>query len=713
MAISPEEDLLLPKIRQDLSIHEGGHEMDGSPTWMIYDPVSDNYFKIGWFEFECLKRWDKCQSSSQVRDRLIAETTLEPEISDVNEFIYFLLLNKLLGSHNLAVRQFLEKEKNKQKPNPLWTLTTKYLYFRLPLFRPQHRLEKIYPYVAPLFSKGFFIATCCLFLAAIFITLERIDEFFLTFTSFFNTESILLIMVSTIFIKLVHEMGHAFVAVKYKVPISSMGVAFIVLYPIFYTETTNAWRLYDRKKRMHIAAAGVMAEMFLSAIALLAWNTLPPGFLQNLVFYIGFLSLLASVLINMNPLMKFDGYYLLSDYIGIDNLQERSIAMMKWRLRKFLFGLKVEPPEHSDTSQGRFLQGFGIALVIYRFFLYLGIALLVYNLAFKPLGLILFTIEILWFIALPIYKEVAYWYLEREDIFKNARGRFTLLFAIFLLVLSFLPINSTVRIPAIIYAGEYYSAYSPAPAKIMKINVQNNQAVRKGDNLATLVSPTIDYQIQEAITQLEYYKTIRDRIQTSTELLNEDHTIDQTIVEYEIRLEGLNRLKEDLTIKAPFDGIIKDLQSSIHQNRWISTTESLFRVVQNNNVTITGYVNEEDIRRVNLSDEGQFYPHTAFARGVGVKVIKIANKDTRDLAHPELSSLHGGLIPADMDKSSSSLKSRRPLYIVNFRLEDKNAEKFFKNNTKQGIIFTEGDPISLIEKIGTELVSLILREINL
>lgn len=713
MGLSQDEDLLLPAIRQDLSIHEGGHEMDGSPTWMIYDPVSDNYFKIGWFEFECLQRWDKCQTSSQLRDRLIKETTLRPDLKDINDFIYFLLLSKLLGSHNLAVKNFLETEKNKKKPNILMSLATKYLYFRLPLFRPQHRLQKVYPLVAPLFSKGFFIFTCILLFVAMLITFQRLDEFFLTFTNFFTTESILLILVSTIFIKLVHEMGHAFVAVKYKVPISSMGVAMIVMYPIFYTETTNAWRLYDRRKRMHIAAAGIMAEMFLSAMALLAWNALPPGLLQNLAFYIGFLSLLASVFINMNPLMKFDGYYLLSDYIGIDNLQDRSIAMFKWRLRRALFGFDTDAPESPKTKQGHFLQWFGVSLVIYRFFLYLGIALLVYNLVFKPLGLILFLVEIAWFIALPVFKELAYWYTEREQILQNTRGRFFLLFAILITVVGFLPVNSTIRIPAVAYSGEYFSAYAPVAAQIKQIHVQNNQFVKQGDLLITLETPRLDFSILEAETQIAYFQTIRERLQTSTDLLNEDLTIDQRIAEYETRLDGLNRLKGELTIRAPFSGVIKDMQPSVHVGRWISETEPLMRVVENNTISLHGYVTEDDIDRVSLGNNGRFYSQTSLSDGVDVVITKIAQKDTRDISYTELASVYGGPVPADKGQKGASPTSRRPLYTVDLSIEDKNQLNPFKNNAKQGIIFIEGKSVSIIEKISTEFISLFLREVNL
>lgn len=711
------EDLFLLDVRQDLSIHEGGHEMDGSPTWLLYDPVSDNYFKIGWFEFECLQRMGtgKYKTSSELRAALMRDTTLRPEISDINDFIYFLLMNRLFASNNPAVRDYLEKERKRIEPKLWSTVLTKYLYFRIPLFRPQHRLRKVYRYIAPLFSKGFFIFTCLLLLAAVLITAQRADEFFLTFTNFFNTESILLILISTIFIKLVHEMGHAFVAVKYGVPISSMGIAMIVLYPVFYTETTNAWRLYDRKKRMHISAAGVMAEMFLSAIALLAWNTLPPGILQNLAFFVGFLSLVASLLINMNPLMKFDGYYLLSDYIGIDNLQTRSIYMFKWRLRRVLFGYKVEPPENAYTKQGRFLQAFGLALVIYRFTLYMGIAILVYKLAFKPLGLILFVIEVGWFIVLPAYKEIHYWVIERRRIFRNVRGRIALLFFASLVILAFLPINSSVRVPAVVYSGEYFSAYAPLPAKITHINVQNNQKVHKGDVLVALSSSSIDYKIQEATTQIAYYKTLRERIQTNAELLNEDLTIDQTIAEYETTLRGLERQKSDLVIRAPFDGIVKDLQPMIHIGRWISPTEALLRVVQNDHSVFHGYITEDNIDRIQLGDEGKFYPQTNFNEGFEVRLSKIARKDTRDLAHGELATLNGGPIPADRSNDKKGLVSRRPLYPVNFELKntDNSVPMYFKNNTKQGIIFIEGEPISLIERVGTEFVSLLLREVNL
>ena len=117
-----------------------------------------------------------------------------------------------------------------------------------------------------------------------------------------------------------------------------MGAAFIVLYPVLYTETSGAWRLTNKLNRMAIGFAGIRAELCLATIFLLFWNISPSGSLiQTLSFYVVAMSLMSSLAVNLNPLMRFDGYYLLSDFMQIENLQSRSCSFARHAIRKILF----------------------------------------------------------------------------------------------------------------------------------------------------------------------------------------------------------------------------------------------------------------------------------------------------------------------------------------------------------------------------------------
>ena len=334
-----------------------------------------------------------------------------------------------------------------------------------------------------MFTRGFLIFVLCLLVIGAILTIQRWDLFIHTFTSFLSLEGVALLILTTVFVKIFHELGHAYMAHKYNVPVSVMGIALIIFYPILYTETTNAWRLRTRRERIHIACAGLLAELSLAAIALMFWHILSSGFWQNIMYFIAFASFGLSVFVNMNPLMKFDGYYLLCDLTSIDNLQSRAVNFFKWRYRKTLLGINPEKPESVRPSTERFLTGFGLALIIYRFFLYLGISLAVYYFFFKPLGLIIMVMTLGLFIGLPILKELHFYYMERKGIFTNMKSKIVLGSVILALILSFLPLDRHIHVPAVLHAQNYTLLYTPLSAHIEDIRVKNGDVVEKGDVL--------------------------------------------------------------------------------------------------------------------------------------------------------------------------------------------------------------------------------------
>lgn len=373
------EDIPLPYLRPDIQLNEAPPEPEGAPTWTLYDPAANKYYKIGWLEFECLNRFVKYRTASQVCASVAHETTLKPEIADVMNLSNFLIQHNLVVTVGDGVSAYFEAARERME-HPWWMkILHGYLFFTVPLVKPQRFLTKLLPYVRFMLTRPFMIGALCLLAYGLFLSAQRFDEITSTFMNYFSFEGVILFLVATFVVKFFHEMGHALVATKYGVPVTSMGLAFIVMYPILYTETTNAWKLRSRRDRAYIALAGVMTETALASVALVMWHILEPGMAQSLCFMLAIVSLAASLAVNLNPLMRFDGYYIFSDLVGIDNLQDRSFAFAKWKLRRFLWGWDDPSPEALPPARVRFMAGFGFATWIYRFSLYSGIALLVYH----------------------------------------------------------------------------------------------------------------------------------------------------------------------------------------------------------------------------------------------------------------------------------------------------------------------------------------------
>ena len=670
-----QDDVTLPALRSDIQLNESSPEPEGMPTWTLYDPAANKYYKIGWLEFECLARFGKAETGKQLVLLLRKETTLDVDYESVAALVNFLILNNLVRSSGEGVAEYFESYRGKAD-KPLWQRAVHgYLFFTLPLFKPHKFLSKTYPFISFLFTRYFMTAVLLLLAFGIFLSVQRTDEMFSTFMSYFSFEGVVLFLVSTILIKIVHELGHAYMATKYGVPVTTIGIAFIVMYPILYTETTNAWRLDSRRDRLYIAAAGLMTELALASVALVAWHFMAPGILQSLCFMVAVVSLIASIAINLNPLMKFDGYYLFSDIVGIDNLQDRSFAFLKWRLRRTLWGWDDDVPEMVTADRQKLFTGFGFAMCIYRFFLYLGIALMVHHLFFQPLGLILMIIELAFFIGLPILREVKVWAGRLDDILAHWRGRFVLGAIVALLFVFLLPLNSKVEIPAVMHAEQYTRLYAPIAARIEDIHVKQGDIVEAGASLFTLSSPDLEYNITLTSQRLESLQEIRLSSQADPELAKKRITIDSEIEKTRKELAGYMEVKDQLDVKAPFAGEIKYLDPALHKGQWINRSVLLAQLVDSSNIRFSGYVREQDIERLKDAAKARFYADYSPSAVFDVTFESVDETSTQEIFWAELSSLQNGPIPSEKDANGGVRPlPRYTFYAAEFALAE-DAEK--------------------------------------
>ncbi len=373
----------LPALRPELRVLPAAAGISGEPTWIIHDPVRNNYIQIDGGTYAILSKWGTCQTLEQLEQSLFDGATGENPREHVLKLIEFLHHNQLTVQTAEDSWQRLAKKNASTQSSLAAKIIHGYLFFRIPLFQPQGFLERTLPLADRLASRQFDIALLLTGAAGLYFATRSWDRFVAGFPQLFTMEGMLLAALAIMVAKGVHELGHAYTAVRYGSRVTTMGIAFMVLMPLLYTDVTDSWRLTDRSKRIRIALAGVRAEAGLAAIALFAWSFLPEGPLKGLMFTVAVASLSTSLFINLNPFMKFDGYHVLSDLVGIDNLQDRSFDVGVWKLREVLFGLRAPCPEDIKPSLVRFLAWYAWSVWVFRFLLYTGLALMVYHLFSK------------------------------------------------------------------------------------------------------------------------------------------------------------------------------------------------------------------------------------------------------------------------------------------------------------------------------------------
>jgi putative peptide zinc metalloprotease protein len=638
----------LPALRDDLQLFEGPPTAEGAPTWTIYDPVRNRYFRIGREAFALLSRWHFGEAAA-VLNAVAAAAAGPVTPRQLGELVRFLRINSLVRGDDPESREsYLRQAEAARPPWARWLLRN-YLFIRVPLVRPDRFLEATLPLVRPLFSRAFLIALLVLGALGIVLALRQWQDFTHTFGYFFSLEGLLWFGVALSAAKVLHELGHAYTAKRYGCRVPTMGVAFLVLWPVLYTDTSDAWRLVSRRRRLAIGIAGMATELGLALIATLLWSFLPDGPARSAAFALATVTWVATLLINISPFMRFDGYYVLADWLGVQNLQDRAFALARWRLRELLFGFGEPPPEAWPPRMQRILLIYAYSTWIYRLFLFIGIALLVYHMFFKLLGLFLFVVEIAWFIARPVWNELREWWRRRGAVRLNANLLATLAGLGGLVWLAVTPWHGWIGLPAVLRATDYATLYPPIPAQVAEVHVTEGAPVRAGDLMVVLRAPLLEHEIAQAERRAALLRLRIGRQAASLEDLENLRVLQQELATTLSALAGLAERRAALTVRAPIDGVVAGMAQALAPGLWVPETLALAQVVDPRRAVLQAYAEGGDLGRIVPGDPARFYPDDALRPAIEAVVADVAWVNARALDLPYVASIHGGDIAVERD----------------------------------------------------------------
>jgi putative peptide zinc metalloprotease protein len=636
-----------PEIRNELALHQGPRAPDGSPTWTLHDPVVHRYFRLGPLEFEYIQRWNLADPAA-IAESIRRETPFDVEPEDVEAFRRFLEDHQLARPKGPESSADLARRRAAGRPGFWRWLLHNYLFLRIPLLQPDPWLRKATPWLAGLFRRWFLVAIPCVTLLALYLVSRQWTAFSHSFLYVLTPEGLLVTGGMLFLSKAVHELGHATAASHFGCRVPAMGVALILGWPVLWTDVTEAWKLPRRRDRLIIDGAGMLAELSLAGCAALLWAVLPDSPLRTGAYLLASTAWLITLAINLNPFMRFDGYYLLADWWDVPNLQERSFALARWHLREQLFGFGLPSPEPETTRHRRALIAYAYATWIYRALLFLGIAFAVYHFFFKALGLALFAVEVGWFIVRPVAREISVCGKLIRTLGLPRRPRLAWTAPILAVALLFLPWRSHLLVPGLLQAETEFVAYSPQPARVKRVPVGDGQAVAAGDVLVELESPDIDYRI--AMAELRLAELRQQVSAQSVELALARHNpvdlgaLQATLAE----LDGFRAVREQMTIRAPFAGRVRDLPDSLRTGEWVARYEML-ATVTDAGTKVIAYAEEADLARLSLGTGGRFYPDGGDLPPFGVRIAAIDRTGTRQLALAELASRFGGNIAVRED----------------------------------------------------------------
>jgi len=697
--------MIVPYLRQDLEIFRGNSREDGLPAWLLYDAIRNKYFSLGLTAFKLIKNWKGGEDIKNF-EKKINSSGIDTSEEEIKSFISFLHQNNLMiqpTGQNIA---YLMQQKNSMKKSWLMHAIHNYLFFKIPLFKPDDWLSKTLKYVKHFASKKFRNLVYFFGFIGLFLVVQQLETFKSTFLYFFSFQGLMLYFLTLVFVKCLHELGHAYIAKYYGCRVSAIGIAFLVFFPFLYTDTTDAWRLRNHKERLLINFGGILTELHLALIATFIWAVLPDGGFKSAAFFLATTSWISSLTINVSPFMRFDGYYVFSDWLRAENLQPRSFALARWKIRESLFGLNHPPPEEINPSRRWTFIVYAWATWVYRFFLFLGIALLVYHFAFKILGIILFVIEIHWFILLPIIREIKNWYKLKTEIRFNKQTKRTLIIILSLLMILFLPWKSSLKIPAVYVSEKYSKVFAPYPSKIKNILVNKDDVVEKGQELIELYSPDLDREIFSIRRKIQLTKTKINRLSKSAGNMDQFLTLQQSLIALQSELTGLSRVKNKLILKAPIKGKIKDF-NNLSEGMWVSNFDQLLGIVHYGTGKVKGFIKEEQIERFLKKNPAVFIPNDGIHDKVYLVSESLDLSAISNLPYISLSSVHDG--PVAIRNSTGGEFQYRPEtahYIAEFELAKKSEIQF----ELPGYVHIQGSRYSPFANLIKSVIAIIVRE---
>ncbi|MEZ5649739.1 MAG: HlyD family efflux transporter periplasmic adaptor subunit [Burkholderiaceae bacterium] len=693
----------LPPLREDLRLLPAAPNRDGSPAWMVEDPVGNRFFRLGWLEFEVLSRWN-LRDPALVARRINQETPLQVGVEQVARIAEFMTAQQLTTATDAAGVQRLTRSAHQGRFARLRWLLHHYLFFRLPLLRPQRWLQALAPWCDVFYSRAFLLLTLAATLLGITLALRQWDAFAHTFTNFMSPAGLFGWALALILAKALHELGHAVTATRLGVRVAHMGVAFLVLWPMLYTDTGESWKLTRRGDRFRIAAAGIAVELALAGFATLAWSLLPDGPARSAVFFLATTSWIVTLGINASPFMRFDGYFLLSDALDLPNLHARSFALARAALRRGLLGWREPDPERVSPGLRRFLIGFAWLTWAYRLSIFVAIAVAVYLFFFKALGILLFVVEIAWFIVRPVVGETSVWWRRRAE---TGRARALLLMVLALVAAAALlvPWQRHVSAEAWLHAARAQSVYSPFAARVVSLRAAG--PVAEGEWLAELDAPELRARVIRLQAGAEAL-----RAELAGTVARADGAWRRNLILENLARERAALASEEqelarLRLSAPFDGILLDRDPLIGEGSWVSERQPLAILVDPESWVIDALVAQEDVESIAVGARAGFYRRGDAGAPLHATVTAVDRVRLRSLPDPALADVHGGRV-ATTRESDGALTPRDALYRV--RLTPEAGQDFARHGIALGSARIEGAHGSVLARWATHALSVLIRE---
>ncbi len=497
-------------VRKRPDLTASRHQYQGTGYWVVKEPVGLQYYRFHEEEYFILNQLDGHVSLQQIKDGF--EQRFAPQkitFGDLQQFIGMLHRSGLVISNAPGQGKALRTRGSTKKRKEVLGKFTNIFAIRFRGFDPERILNFLLPWFGWIFTVPALICFSLFFLSAVVLLGTQYETVYArlpSFHQFFAADRWLYLGATMAVIKVMHEFGHGLSCKKFGGECHEIGAMLLVFTPCLYCNVSDSWMLPNKWKRVWIGAAGIYIELILAAMAAYIWYFSEPGLLNDLCLNVMFLNLVSTVLVNGNPLLRFDGYYILMDALEIPNLRQKATEVLKRWFQKTCLGLELqEDPFLPKRNQALFAL-FTIASVIYRWVVVFSICWFLIQ-VLEPYGLqsIGRMVAMVGFAGLVVQPMIQTWKFIRTPgrLAKVKRKPVLISLAVLSAVIAavvYIPLPHRIRTPFEIRPTQAGSVYAGVAGKIVQ-TVQPGTLVKAGDPVAELENLDLELRLTELVGQ--------------------------------------------------------------------------------------------------------------------------------------------------------------------------------------------------------------------
>ncbi len=612
--------------------------------FIVEDPSRHVYYRIGGEEYLLLTHLSSSSSLEELLQKVNreSETALTPE--QAATILRWLAGRQLLQMDDPRIlSSVLEQEEQMRKirRQARINLTS----FKIPLGNPDPLLHKLYPRLKWLTGTGSGLLWLLAGLFALGALFAHWQEFNDNTTGFFSPTNLFILWLIWLGLKILHELFHALVCYRYGGRVYEAGILFILFIPLTYVNATSSWKFPSPWQRIHVAGAGIFAELGVAWIALLLWAYHPDSTTGLIAHRTAIIAGLSSLLFNANPLMRFDGYYILSDFMGIPNLYQLGQQDIKARFAHLFLGIK-QPPV-AEESHRFFVRIYGILIFFWRFLIFASLGYLASKL-FGGLGVIISLAALLLWISSPLHALLARWPTFRQHnphVLRDLLLRSLAALILTAVLLTTVGWNRIIQAPAVVEYQHQHRIKTGASGFVRKILVRDGDMVTAGRTLMILEDPAITAALRDTQLLLEQNR-IKARVAHNSGRFTEVQILRRQRNALEKMLTRQQEKAEALIVKAPAPGRVIAAHLAELENTYLDKGREILWLVDAGEKQLNASISQDGINQLRTL-VGKSITVDMRKQGLGRfegRVKRITPTASTRLTHPGLAARYGGPI---------------------------------------------------------------------